>query len=823
MGRSGSKRAASLLSAMAYDAEREFFLLEIGRENAAGFGFVCEPLSGVDDRSFERLKVLLNDNYPSGTFMQFFLWSSQNVEETMLQVSERSIANPNDFVREAAAQRTTFLRAGIDQALDPQSGLKVRDFKLLVSLKIPVDGIELSPAELEAIETLKISVRSSLQSAGLRPSLLDADGYLTVMSELMNRAPHSSWRLDGHCRAVPDYLLRDQVFDFSTKLEIRRGELVVGESVVSMLSPKRFPQRMQFGAASFYIGDLMSGARGIRGPFAISATVQFLDQTNARNIQGRRHGYVTNASMGSVARFQPGILTQKRDSDILQESLGQQGAKICKFYLTMILFSKDARDAAESVTKAQSYWAEQGWVMLRDQYYLKPFFLNALPLNTEPNAVTEMQRFRTLTTEHVALMLPVISDWKGTGTPSLNFVTRNGQLVNMDLFDSPSNYNLVISAQSGSGKSFLTNEIILSYLAEGAKVWVIDIGRSYKKLCDVVGGEFIAFNRDSGIGASPFRDLRDFNEEGDAALGIIIAMAARTEKLKDLQVAELKRIVSEQWAIHGRDLSIDILADTLCAEPDPRIVDLGRQLFAFTSKGDLGIFFSGSTSRDFNANFTVLEMEELGDNAHLKQVVLLQFIHRIQQAMYRGDRTVKKILVIDECWSLLADGHVGPFLEGAFRKFRKYNASAITISQSAADFYGTEAGQAIVDNSAHSFYLSQKSETIENLVRDGKLSLSPGAVMLLKTVHTLPGRYSEIFLHTPRGSGIARLLIPPFLQLVFSTKPDDVNAINRWLAKGLTTPEAINAVLKDRELGQSFKLGGKGQVERRRFRDRRVA
>ena len=143
--------------------------------------------------------------------------------------------------------------------------------------------------------------------------------------------------------------------------------------------------------------------------------------------------------MGSVARFQPGILTQKRDSDILQDSLGQQGAKICKFYLTMILFSKDAREAAESLTKAQSYWAEQGWVMLRDQYYLKPFFLNALPLNTEPNAVKEMQRFRTLTTEHVALMLPVISDWKGTGTPSLNFVTRNGQLVNLDLFDSPSN------------------------------------------------------------------------------------------------------------------------------------------------------------------------------------------------------------------------------------------------------------------------------------------------------------------------------------------------------------------------------------------------
>jgi len=40
----------------------------------------------------------------------------------------------------------------------------------------------------------------------------------------------------------------------------------------------------------------------------------------------------------------------------------------------------------------------------------------------------------------------------------LQFVGRDGQLMFFDLFDSSSNYNAVIAAQSGSGKSFLTNE-----------------------------------------------------------------------------------------------------------------------------------------------------------------------------------------------------------------------------------------------------------------------------------------------------------------------------------------------------------------------------
>ncbi|HCF5760994.1 TPA: ATP-binding protein, partial [Pseudomonas aeruginosa] len=208
--------------------------------------------------------------------------------------------------------------------------------------------------------------------------------------------------------------------------------------------------------------------------------------------------------------------------------------------------------------------------------------------------------------------------------------------------------------------------------------------------------------------------------------------------------------------------------------------------------------FNGKNNVDFKNPFTVLELEELKGRKHLQQVVLLQLIYQIQQNMYLGQRDRRKIVIIDEAWSLLTEGDVSKFIEHGYRRFRKYGGAAITITQSVNDLYANPTGRAIAENSANTFLLGQKADAINLIKKEGRLSLSEGGFNLLKTVHTMRGQYSEIFFMTEHGSGIGRLTVDPFSLLLYSTAPDDVQAINDHRSEGLSMNESINAVLRDR-------------------------
>jgi len=77
------------------------------------------------------------------------------------------------------------------------------------------------------------------------------------------------------------------------------------------------------------------------------------------------------------------------------------------------------------------------------------------------------------------------------------------------------------------------------------------------------------------------------------------------------------------------------------------------------------------------------------------------------------------------------------------------------------------------------------------LRKEDKLVISRLAFDLLKSVHTSPGRYSEIFLKTPRGWGIGRLIVDRFSYYLYTTRPDEVEALRRLMEGGRTLEEAI--------------------------------
>src|SRR5690606_472996 len=67
-----------------------------------------------------------------------------------------------------------------------------------------------------------------------------------------------------------------------------------------------------------------------------------------------------------------------------------------------------------------------------------------------------------------------------------------------------SNYNMYVVGPSGSGKSFFTNSYMRHLLVHGHHAVIVDMGRSYKRLCELYGGIFIDFDEENPLQFNPF-------------------------------------------------------------------------------------------------------------------------------------------------------------------------------------------------------------------------------------------------------------------------------------------------------------------------------
>ena len=788
------ENAAELLPAMSYYAAEQIFYLE---PKSLGFGFLCEPLWATDDKSGDRINVLLNQDWPVNTMVQFTLLTSPDIEKTLDDYVFMGKIE-NSLIGRLRPEAAEYFRKKTGEPLTSQSNLQIRDIQLVITVRVPCKGTLPSDKDLEQTISLRRSVSQSLATGGFRFREMTAAGYIRLMSVLLNHGPNASWRRDPLERYNDQELIRDQIFDYDTDLRVDSRGLWLGETRVKTLSVKRFPEHGVLGIARRFLSEPLTGSRGVRENVMFTATLLFPESDGMRDRLEREKQWVTSQAYGPMLKFAPRLADQKVSFDTLFEALGD-GDRVVKLYLGMTLFtSKETEEAA--VSNARTYWREGGYQLMEDRFIALPLFLTNLPFGAEPEAARDLMRFKAMATRHAMTQLPVFGAWKGTGTPTLLFVSREGQLMKVSLFDSGSNYNTVIAAKSGSGKSFLTNDAINNTLATGGQAWVIDVGRSYEKLCKHLGGQFIEFGTDSDICMNPFDVVQNYEEEADMLLGIIGNMAAPNDKLTDYQSAALRRVMNEVWTLEGRGMTIDALAAALKTNEDERAKDLGEQLYPFTSRGEYGRFFNGPNNVKFHERMAVIELEELKSRKHLQQVVLLIMIFQIQANIYLGKRDREKIVIIDEAWEMLVGGDIARFIEAAFRRFRKYGASCVVCTQSLNDLYNSPVGKAIAENSANKYLLGQNRETILMLEKEGRLDIGPFGYELLKTVHTIPGHYSEIFLMTEYGAGVGRLYVDPFKQLLYSTKAQDVEAINNYIAKGLDHAEAIRHVLTDRRL-----------------------
>jgi conjugal transfer ATP-binding protein TraC len=415
------------------------------------------------------------------------------------------------------------------------------------------------------------------------------------------------------------------------------------------------------------------------------------------------------------------------------------------------------------------------------------------------------KKLKTTLSSESANLLPIQGEWQGTQTPGMILGGRRGQLMSWYPFDNTAgNYNVVVVGRSGSGKSVFMQELMTTTLGLGGKVFVLDVGRSFEKTCFLLEGQFIEFKAKTPLCLNPFSTIPthdpDVAQDALAMLkSILILMASPSQKMSDLEVALLEQAMLHSWQAFQNACTITHIADYLLQHADQKAKDLGTMLFPYTTEGIYGRFFNGPSTVNLDNNLVVLELEELKERKDLQAVVVQMMIINITNRMFLGDRKTPFQIFFDEAWDLLRGAQSGLFIETLARRLRKYYGSLVVGTQSINDLFASPAAQAAFDNSDWMCLLSQKPESIEQLKKLGRISLTPLMEAQLKSVKTKQGEYAEVMIYGTQGYAIGRLLLDPYSQLLYSTKAKDYAAVKHFIEQGLSVSEALERLLSQKK------------------------
>ncbi len=447
-------------------------------------------------------------------------------------------------------------------------------------------------------------------------------------------------------------------------------------------------------------------------------------------------------------------------------------------------------------------------------------FLTCLPLNFDPYYEKFIRRAKRVASANASHMLPLYGAFRGTPTAAQVYVNRRGAKVNVDFFDSNTNPHAMVIGASGSGKSFFMNDFVLQNERLDAHFFVLDKGDSYKKLCTILGGQYMAFDLNTPVTINPFANPPT-PENLSFLLSLLSQMASGGDERDRLNREEeglLHRAVLKAYegtVGPGPRAHPEVtLSDVVFVLNDGKFNDefginslmgptLALRLTPFTRKGPYGAFFDGPNQFSIQSRFVVFELANLSAYPDLQLAVLLNLMFFMTNFVCAADmRPKRKYLLIDEAWSLLKVKNTADFIANAFKTFRKYRCSVVAITQEVADLTRQESGMAVIANTANKVFLKQERAVVD-LLKD-KLSFDEATIQLLKTVTTVKGKFSEGLVMTDACKGVIRLVPDPFLYWVANSEPKN----NDYLFKKAELCngnfiEAVNLCAKEHPYGLS--------------------
>lgn len=339
--------------------------------------------------------------------------------------------------------------------------------------------------------------------------------------------------------------------------------------------------------------------------------------------------------------------------------------------------------------------------------------------------------------------------------------------IYLDMIDEPyksgliSNWNWLIIGPSGTGKSVLTNKMVSSMLINDFFFFIVDIGGSYKSLCNLHSNKSRYIELDSegkNISFNPFLlplvpvEDETLKDEIDVIIDLLLLawdpnnqLAVTNPNSRATLGDILNSFYSKRYNEKTKYVNFESIYDYIkeLNTNDNQIIK--REFFNANSfllvmkqylpNGIYGGLFNGKDNilNDDNISIIVFEMENISEKKTLFKIILSILMIMAKRAVFNS-KYKHKFVWLDEAWSFLAIDEMGVFLKSLFKTIRKKDGGVGIIVQDIPDIINSPHSGAIINNSATKILLSHEDNSKLLAEHKEKLSLTESDVAKICTI-----------------------------------------------------------------------------------------
>lgn len=525
------------------------------------------------------------------------------------------------------------------------------------------------------------------------------------------------------------------------------------------------------------------------------------------------------------------MIARDATNDFLNEAVSQQRLPV-KAHFNILAWSTDKEELKEIKNKVTSALAQMDAAAKQETVGAPQIYWAGMAGNAADFPMNDT--FDTFT-EQAVCFLNMETGYKSSLSPcGIRLGDRlTGKPVHVDISDEPvkmgicTNRNKFILGPSGSGKSFFTNHMVRSYYEQGTHIVLVDVGHSYKGLCDMVNGYYFTYDERNPIRFNPFyisegdsldtekkesiktlllalwkKDDETFNRSEYVALSN--ALQLYYEKL-DIN-AEIFPCFNSFYDFLKEDF-ISILEGDKVKEKDFDLNNFLYVLRPYYEGGEFDYLLNATENLDLlKERFIVFELDNIKDHPILFSVVTIIIMEVFINKM-RKLKGIRKMILIEEAWKALMKEGFADYIKYLFKTVRKFFGEAIVVTQEVEDIISSPVvKQAIINNSDCKILLDQskyqnKFDQIQELL--GLTDKEKALVLSVNKANDPARKYKEVFISL--GGMLSKVYrtevsLPEYL--AYTTEESEKVKMNDYAKKfGGDIKKGIAAMAQDMENG----------------------